>query len=55
VAQIWVSQAKKSLGVPEKKDRLQLFVVMAVGSLVALWSIVAKKPKKAKKGGNKSN
>jgi hypothetical protein len=42
-------QAYRSYGVPAKADRFPLFVVMGVGSVVALAAMRAFKPKKAKK------
>ncbi|CAL1143083.1 unnamed protein product [Cladocopium goreaui] len=42
-------QAFKSYGNPEKFDRLVLFVVMGLGSGVALAKAISMKPKKEKK------
>jgi len=41
-------QAFKSFGNPEKFDRLVLFVVMGLGSVVALAKAISMKPKKEK-------
>ena len=43
------TQAFKSLGNPEKFDRLVLFVVMGLGSGMALAKAISMKPKKEKK------
>jgi hypothetical protein len=46
---VFVLQAYKSYGVPEKADRFPLFVAMGAGSVVALGLMRALKPKKQKK------
>ena len=45
---VFAMQTYKSYGVPEKQDRFPLFVVMSVGSVVALGLMRALKPKKKK-------
>mmetsp|Transcript_55107 Transcript_55107/g.118259 ORF Transcript_55107/g.118259 Transcript_55107/m.118259 type:complete len:135 (-) Transcript_55107:43-447(-) len=41
-------QSYKSYGVPEKADRLPLFVVMGLGSMAGLGGMILLKPKKKK-------
>eukprot|EP00320_Phaeocystis_rex_P021989 CAMPEP_0119058234 /NCGR_PEP_ID=MMETSP1178-20130426/2597_1 /TAXON_ID=33656 /ORGANISM="unid sp, Strain CCMP2000" /LENGTH=134 /DNA_ID=CAMNT_0007039143 /DNA_START=38 /DNA_END=442 /DNA_ORIENTATION=- len=45
---VFVLQAYKSYGVPEKQDRFPLFVAMGLGSVVALGMMRIVKPKKKK-------
>ena len=46
---VFARQAFKSFGVPEKRDRFPLFVVMAVGSALALALMRLLKPKDKKR------
>eukprot|EP00756_Hemistasia_phaeocysticola_P043817 Hpha_TRINITY_DN17394_c0_g1::TRINITY_DN17394_c0_g1_i1::g.137971::m.137971 len=40
---VFLIQTHKNIGVPEKADRLFLFILMALGSAIALWRTIVSK------------